>query len=153
MLDVHRQAFKEEAYELLSELESSLLELEERPDDSDLIGRVFRAMHTIKGSGSMFGFDDIARFTHEVETVFDMVRNGKVEVTTTLVNLTLSARDQIKYMLDNSEGGGESDVETSSRIIKGLRALAPLDSHDVVPVEQRAVKSGGGERITYRIRF
>ena len=48
--DLHRQAFKEEAYELLTELETSLLEWEERPDDGELVGRIFRAMHTIKGS-------------------------------------------------------------------------------------------------------
>src|SRR6266567_3214935 len=124
MIDPHRQAFKEEAYELVSELENSLLELEERPEDADLIGRVFRAMHTIKGSGSMFGFDDIATFTHEVETIFDMVRNGKLAVTNRLVSLTLAARDQIKSMLDNSDGGGTVDLEVSAGIIAGLRALA-----------------------------
>jgi len=155
MIDVHRQAFKEEAYELLSELESSLLELEERPDDIDLIGRVFRAMHTIKGSGSMFGFDDIAHFTHEVETIFDMVRNGKLQVTTTLVNLTLAARDQIKAMLDGSDGGGGADLEESGRIIAGLRALAAREpAPDAAEVsEPEEAKPAASERVTYRIRF
>ena len=72
-MDQHTNAFKEEAYELLTELEASLLELEETPDNMELIGSVFRAMHTIKGSGAMFGFDDVANFTHEVETVYDLV--------------------------------------------------------------------------------
>jgi two-component system, chemotaxis family, sensor kinase CheA len=154
MIDVHRQAFKEEAYELLSELESSLLELEERPDDSDLIGRVFRAMHTIKGSGSMFGFDDIAHFTHEVETIFDMVRNGKLQVTKILVNLTLSARDQIKSMLDNSDGGGGADLQESGRIIAGLRALASFDAPaPAAHAESKPAPSSAGSRVTYRIRF
>jgi two-component system, chemotaxis family, sensor kinase CheA len=153
MIDAHRQAFKEEAYELLSELESSLLELEEQPDDIDLIGRVFRAMHTIKGSGSMFGFDDIASFTHEVETIFDLVRNGKLEVTTPLVNLTLSARDQIKSMLDNSDGEGIPDPETSARIIAGLRALAPREAPAAAVEPSKTVKQAEGSRITYRIRF
>ena len=76
MLDQLANTYREEAAELLAELENSLLELEEHPEDHDLINRVFRAMHTIKGSGAMFGFDEIARFTHEVETVFDLVRNG-----------------------------------------------------------------------------
>jgi two-component system, chemotaxis family, sensor kinase CheA len=157
MIDVHRQAFKEEAYELLSELESSLLELEERPDDSDLIGRVFRAMHTIKGSGSMFGFDDIAHFTHEVETIFDMVRNGKLQVTKTLVNLTLSARDQIKSMLDNADGGGGADLAESGRIIAGLRALASSEGPVAAPAgpgaEAKPKAAGTDARITYRVRF
>ncbi|MBF0507254.1 MAG: Hpt domain-containing protein, partial [Nitrospirae bacterium] len=102
MADAHKETYREEALELLSELEASLLEMEERPDDQELISRVFRAMHTIKGSGAMFGFDDIAKFTHEVETVYDLVRNGKIAVTKDLIDLTLVARDLIRAMLDSS---------------------------------------------------
>ena len=80
-----QDAFREEAYELLSELETALMELEDSPKDSDLIDRVFRAMHTIKGSGAMFGFTKIADFTHELETVFDLVREGRIAVTGRLV--------------------------------------------------------------------
>ena len=58
--------FREEAAERLAELEATLLELEESPADLELIGRAFRAMHTIKGSGAMFGFEDIAAFTHQL---------------------------------------------------------------------------------------
>ncbi len=160
MTDQYGQAFKEEAYELLAELETSLLELEENPGDLELIGRVFRAMHTIKGSGAMFGFDDIAAFTHEVETVFDMVRNGKLAVTKELVNLTLAARDQITAMLDASGAGGVVDASVSTGIISGLRDLAPQDKPaadtETAPVrtsaaaEPRGLKSVG---VTYRIRF
>jgi len=152
-MDAHRQAFKEEAYELLSELETSLLELEETPDDIDLIGRVFRAMHTIKGSGSMFGFDDIASFTHEVETIFDMVRNGKLEVTKLLVNLTLAARDQIKAMLDHSEDGEAADAEATSRIIAGLRTLACGNAPAPPPSQAKAAKAAPRQMASYRIRF
>lgn len=123
-MDSHADVFREEAYELLGELENSLLELENSPEDMDVIGRVFRAMHTIKGSGAMFGFDDISSFTHEVETVFDMVRNGKMKVSAGLIDLTLEVRDQIRTMLDASSGGPPADAGKSSRIISGLRALA-----------------------------
>ncbi|NMC49804.1 MAG: chemotaxis protein CheA, partial [Desulfovibrio sp.] len=107
--DMHRMAFKEEAAELLGELEDSLLALEDQPEDQDLINRVFRAMHTIKGSGAMFGFDDIAAFTHEVETVFDKVRNGLFAVTKPLLDLTLAARDHIKSLLDVSDAPDVDD--------------------------------------------
>jgi len=69
MTDTYKEAYIEEANEHLLELEASLLELEETPNDRELIGKVFRSLHTIKGSGAMFGFDDIASFTHEIETV------------------------------------------------------------------------------------
>ncbi len=61
MSDVHREAFLSEAQELLADLESALLELEQQPRDAELIQRTFRALHTIKGSGAMFGFDEVAQ--------------------------------------------------------------------------------------------
>ncbi len=66
MMDKYQQAFHEEARELLAELESALLELDQNRGDLDIVGRAFRALHTIKGSGAMFGFDAIASFTHHV---------------------------------------------------------------------------------------
>ena len=124
-MDKHREAFRDEAYELLAELETSLLELEDAPEDIEIIGRVFRAMHTIKGSGAMFGFDDIAAFTHEIETVFDLVRNGKISVTKELIDLTLSARDHIRTMLDASEGGEATDEVMAGEIMASLKKLIP----------------------------
>ncbi len=89
----YAEVFREEAGELLEELETSLLELEKDPADLKIVSRVFRAMHTIKGSGAMFGFDDIAGFTHHVETALDKVRDGTVPVSTELIDLTLASRD------------------------------------------------------------
>ncbi|MEI7816785.1 MAG: chemotaxis protein CheA, partial [Desulfuromonadales bacterium] len=124
MMEEAIATYREEASELLAELETSLLDLEETPDDDDLINRVFRAMHTIKGSGAMFGFDEIALFTHEVETVFDMVRNGKMTVTKPLLDLTLKSRDHISYLL-SMPLGEEVDRSDGDEIIAGLRQLVP----------------------------
>jgi two-component system chemotaxis sensor kinase CheA len=62
MIDKYREAFLGEARELLVELESALLELDQNRNDSEVVGRAFRALHTIKGSGAMFGFDEVAGF-------------------------------------------------------------------------------------------
>jgi len=72
--DTQKEIYREEAGELLADIENALLELEERPDDAEQIARAFRALHTIKGSGAMAGFDDIAAFSHELESLFDRVR-------------------------------------------------------------------------------
>ena len=125
MIEQHIATYREEAGELLAELETSLLDLEETPEDNELINRVFRAMHTIKGSGAMFGFDDIAAFTHEVETVFDLVRNGEMVVTKELLDLTLKSRDHISELLEASAGSGAVDKETGDALIAGLRRLVP----------------------------
>ena len=154
MIEAHRQVYKDEAFELLAELEASLLELEETPTDSELIGRVFRALHTIKGSGSMFGFDDIAAFTHEVETVFDLVREGKMAVTKALVDLTLSAGDRIRVMLDGSEpGDSDADAAKADEIIDSLRKLVPSAKGNGQKAAQAVEPSTDGEEAeaTYRI--
>lgn len=155
--DINKQAFIEEANDLLAELETALLELEDNPEDRDIVDRVFRAMHTIKGSGAMFGFDDIASFTHEVETSFDRVRNGEISVTKELLDLTLRARDHIKSLLEASQGGSEPDFENGDSIIAGLRglvqgALEP-EVQEAEPEEAEEPKGRTGEMATYRIRF
>jgi two-component system chemotaxis sensor kinase CheA len=153
MMEPQREAYRTEAYELLAELETSLLALEEDPADMELIGRVFRALHTIKGSGAMFGFDDIAAFTHDVETVFDLVRNEKLGVTKMLVDLALRAGDQIRGMLDGTDGGAEADTSRAGEITSALRELIPKLGDPAVPVPQKALPATEDEQVerTYRI--
>jgi two-component system chemotaxis sensor kinase CheA len=159
MMEEAIATYREEASELLAELETSLLDLEETPDDNDLINRVFRAMHTIKGSGAMFGFDEIAVFTHEVETVFDMVRNGKMTVTKRLLDLTLKSRDHISYLLNIPEGE-EVDRSDGDEIIAGLHQLIPpVDQPQKGSTEVPAINlpTVSGDELasenTWRIRF
>ena len=142
--DTYQKAFEEEARELLSELETALLELEKNPADRELIARVFRAMHTIKGSGAMFGYQKIAEFTHEVETVFDRVRNGALAVSQELIDLTLMARDHIRFLLDGAErSSGAPDPEL---IVTSLRKLAAVKS----PAEGAAPDQESTFRIFFR---
>lgn len=155
MIEQHIATYLEEASELLAELETSLLELEETPEDEELIGRVFRAMHTIKGSGAMFGFDAVAAFTHEVETVFDLVRSGKLAVSKHLLNLTLRARDHISSLLDASISGNTVNQAEGEEIIAGLRILVPAQPvvETAIPEELVETQEGISEKQTWRIRF
>lgn len=124
-MDISADTFKEEACDLLEELETALLELEETPEDMDLVGRVFRAMHTIKGSGAMFGFDAASAFTHHVESAFDLVRDGKVAVSKPLINLTLTARDHISMLLDLEGPADDGLLAQGDALIKSLREIMP----------------------------
>jgi len=161
MIPNHQITYKEEANELLTELEASLLELEEDPSDREIIGRVFRCLHTIKGSGAMFGFDEIAAFTHEVETTFDFIREGKMAVTGELIGLTLSSCDHIRSLLESSEGGQAPDQSHGESIIASLKKLAgnvrdslPAGSPKEVSEPQEAVHDiPGAQQISYRIRI
>lgn len=170
-MDKHREAFREEAHELLTELETALLELERMPSDEEVIGRVFRAMHTIKGSGAMFGFDRVAAFTHDVETVYDRVRNGNFLVTKSLIDMTLAARDEILKMIDDTEQGEAEDNAITEAISRSFRDMllapeAPPSVDVSVDVSVDATDDTGQtvvdapkppsidkREVTYRIRF
>lgn len=153
MMDAHREAYQEEARELLTELESVLLALEESPGDHELIDSAFRALHTIKGSGAMFGFDEIADFAHGFEAVFDQVREGDVPVTGGLITLSLTARDHLRAILE-SEGADPALIEEGERISRDLAALARAT--EVAEGEEKCESSAPGEGETadlFRIRF
>ncbi|KMO11544.1 chemotaxis protein CheA [Methylobacterium platani] len=96
--------FRMEADELLACLETTLLDLGEKPQDRALIDTAFRALHTIKGSGAMFGFERVAAFTHDFETAFDLVRQGRVPASVDLVNVALSAKDYIRLLIEDPDG-------------------------------------------------
>jgi len=156
--NTYRETYKEEANEQLLELETSLLELEETPEDAELIGKAFRAMHTIKGSGAMFGFDDIAGFTHEIETVYDKVREGIIPVTKDLIDLTLMAKDHIKSMLDETPPDEARIGLTSSEIVTAFKKLASekalFTPPPITTYSDRASSSYTSDgNMSYRIRF
>ena len=117
------QAFQEEAKEIFVELEATLLELNKSSDDKELVQKAFRALHTIKGSGSMFGFDKVAAFTHNLENAYDEVREGRLKVTPELIDLTLAGLDEIKMMMDEAAGRAVADSGRAENILVKLRAL------------------------------
>jgi chemotaxis protein histidine kinase CheA len=112
-----RITFKEEAYELLAELEATLLELEKSPADSESINRAFRVLHTIKGSSGMCAFYDIASFAHEIEAYFDLVRKGEIVVTKEIIDLTILASDQLTSLFDVIYRNGKADTERTEQIV------------------------------------
>jgi two-component system, chemotaxis family, sensor kinase CheA len=157
MMDPQADVFKEEAFELLTELESSLLELEKCPEDADLIARIFRSMHTIKGSGAMFGFDDVASFTHDIETVYDLLRNKKIVAGKELIDLTLAACDQIRKMVYGREEIDQEKIEESTaafkKFIPTMEGTAPREAKAAAKTAQAEGPPEEGRLIVYRITF
>ncbi len=110
MADDPIAAFRVEAGEVLDQVEQGLLDLGHRLDDLDLVNAVFRGLHTLKGSGAMFGFDALAGFTHHCETAFDRVRKGQVPATAGLVSVILSAQDHMRALVDGDAPAAEGDA-------------------------------------------
>jgi chemotaxis protein histidine kinase CheA len=119
-----RDVFCVEATDLLLELDSSMLELESRPQDADLLNRVFRAIHTIKGSGATAGFNEMAAFTHHVEELFDEARMGRLTITPEMIDLALQAKDLIGQLLES-----DSPVTLEPACAQVVEALAKFLPH------------------------
>lgn len=153
--DLYQQTFRVEADELIAEIEIVILLVEENPEDADAINRLFRAVHTLKGSGAMFGLTDIANFSHGLESVLDKVRNRQLAVTRELIDLTLAYRDQVAIMLHTGDGGAAVDVEQVEAIKRRFTALLPAaESTIAAPLDKpRPTASPGRIAVTYRIRF
>ncbi|MDB5588456.1 MAG: chemotaxis protein CheA [Devosia sp.] len=158
------ETFRQEARELLEQLEQGLLDLEQNPANDDLINSTFRALHTIKGSGAMFGFTAVANFVHEFETAFDQVRKGQTVATPALIEVALDAKDHIHKLIEQPDtklAGGDAILEALRAVIDGTNAPAEaapaaegaviaLDLDEPTPV---AVETAPAEPTTWRIRF
>jgi two-component system chemotaxis sensor kinase CheA len=124
------QTFLLEADDLLLRIEEIALELNPGDGASDLINQLFRAFHTVKGSGAMFGFDTVAEFTHHVETVLDCVREGRLPVSAELIRLILQSKDRIKTLLDAAQTNADVPAAQGAEIVAALQALLPDANED-----------------------
>jgi two-component system chemotaxis sensor kinase CheA len=113
-LDQALLIFIAESRELLEDMESSLLALEQADDKTELINSIFRAAHTIKGSSGLFSLDHVVAFTHVVENVLDKVRAGTLAIGDDLVATLLLCCDHIKSLIDGVQAGQTEADEAST---------------------------------------
>ena len=125
-------AFISEAQEQIEALEQLLLELEDRPDDRELLNALFRCAHTVKGSAGIFGLDRVVAFTHHVETLLDQLREGKLALTPALSTLLLRCNDQIRTLVEQARDAGVDEDATGAALraalVLELQAAAGLDT-------------------------
>lgn len=133
--DEARQTFADEVDELLQQMEEALLVLESAPQDQETLNSVFRAMHTIKGSAGLFGFDEVVHFTHTVEAELDRVRSGQRPVDSDLIAVLLACRDQVATLVSAAlqEMQVSDEVKAQGQAI--LARLQPVN-HSAAPKPQ-----------------
>ena len=119
-LEEFHAAFFEEVSEHLTGLEDGLLQLESRPEDDELIHGIFRAAHSIKGTGGALGFTEVAGFTHHVETVLDQMRQRQLSTTSERIELLLQATDALSCLIDSAKDGS-AVPENLDEIVDSLR--------------------------------
>lgn len=133
--------FREELRDLLESLERGLLDLKAAPDDMGLVNQVFRDLHTIKGSGAMFGFADLAAFIHTFESVFDRIRGGQAVVTSEIIRLSLAARDEIPGLVDGTPDHGQRRAGILSALAGLMQAPAADPVAEAAPQPAPALEA------------
>ena len=142
-----KDAFFEESQEHLTTIEEGLLQLEQRPADIDLLNRIFRGAHSIKGNSGMFGFTAVSQFTHKMESVLDQLRSSQMVVTVAITDLLLQSLDCLKTLIDCARTGAAPDEAHIAALGARLEACqGGAASGQQPPVSATALQAPGMHR-------
>ena len=117
------EEFLVEADEILEELQNDLVELEQSPDDKELLNKIFRSMHTLKGGAGFLGLTSIVELAHRVEDIFNKLRNDELKVTPELMDVVFAAVDKLVEAISMLKEKGEiPDLEDIKELLERLDA-------------------------------
>ena len=105
--------FLDESMDNLQSLNEALLNLEQNPNDIEMLNQIFRVAHTIKGMAATMGFTAMAELTHKMEDVLSNFREGKLEVSENVVTILFKCLDTLETMVNNIESGIDDDVDVT----------------------------------------
>ena len=132
-LSQFHQVFYEESYEGLDAMEQGLLEMDVEAPDDEVINTIFRAAHSIKGGSGTFGFNQVAEFTHVVETLLDEVRSGDRAMNQSIMDLLLVSVDCIRSLLQDLQAGDDPDLTQASDLKSQFEAILNGESSPSAP--------------------
>jgi two-component system, chemotaxis family, sensor kinase CheA len=139
------QEFLVESEELLQHLDQDMVTLEATPRDTELLNRIFRALHTIKGTSGFLGFDPVVRLSHHAEDVLNDLRRGEIQLSRPMIDALLAARDQLGHMLADIRQGGLKQYEINALLgeLEAVRKPAdvPLQLGEIL-VNDRVIDPG-----------
>ena len=118
------EGFLTETTELLEKLDDDLVALEKNSDDTDLLNRIFRSIHTVKGASSFLGFDLLVRVTHKTEDVLNRLRKGELLVTPEIMDVVLEATDLVKTLVADIKAGEIVDRDIDTTVSKLIPLLS-----------------------------
>ncbi len=126
-LEEFKQTYFQECDELLGELETHLMSLQDGSTEVETLHAAFRAIHSIKGGAGAFGLDRLVSFSHTFETVLDLMRDGKLELTEDLVATTVRAGDIVADLVAAARGAEDPAAGFESEVLAALSAIAGND--------------------------
>ncbi len=131
-----------EAFEMIEQLDQDLVELETRPEDLDLLNRIFRVAHTIKGSGSFLNFSVLTHLTHHMEDVLNKARHGELTITPDIMDIVLASIDFMKKLLNAiRDTGTDANTGLDSDIAVVVEKLDAISKGESLSTQTPAVES------------
>lgn len=122
-MDKFKNKFIEEATDNIRELEDSLLLIENDTENKELIEKIFRSMHSLKGGGAMFGFSHLSDFTHHLESLYHLIRDGKKTVNRSVLDVTLASVDHMKILLTIDDLSDQAIKARHEKLIKDVQNI------------------------------
>ncbi len=117
------EIFIDETKEHVQNLNSQILELEQEPENSDVINEIFRAAHSLKGMAGTMGFKRMQTLTHDMENVFSEVRNGNIKVNAGMIDVLFQCLDALEEYLGNIQESADEGTNDNEPIIKALNDI------------------------------
>jgi two-component system chemotaxis sensor kinase CheA len=150
-LEQLQAGFRHEADDLLTDLGAALLLLELDPRNAEVVNRVFRAMHTLMGSGASAGFRRLANFVHHVEEVFNRIRNKQLEATPELIDATLKACDCCALLLNLGSTDDDAPLSLETEVLAAMRPFLP--EMDAATSKAQTAAAAASVAARYKIGF
>jgi two-component system chemotaxis sensor kinase CheA len=123
ILQKFREKFYEEASGLLDRLENDMLELEKKSEDKGLIEAAFRVMHTIKGVSGMYGFDYICEYTHSMESVYQAIREDKLNFDKEIFDITFLSVDHLRKLLSDEKLTNPENQTNHKQLLSDINSI------------------------------
>lgn len=143
------EGFLAETTELLEKLDDDLIALEKASDDPELMNRIFRSIHTVKGASSFLGFDLLVRVTHKTEDVLNRLRKGELQLTPEIMDVVLEATDLVKTLVADIKGGDIVDRDIDTTVSKLIPLLteqpAAVKTEAAAAVEEPPAQPGASQ--------
>lgn len=136
-----------EAFEMNEQLDQDLVELEHNPEDLDLLNRIFRVAHTIKGSSSFLNLNILTHLTHNMEDVLNRARKGEIKITPDIMDVVLRSIDLMKTLLVTiRDTGSDTNNGKENEIEEAVKQLQAITSQNLEGAKERTTEAPQKEK-------
>jgi len=146
-----KNIYLEEAEELINMMEDTMLLLEKTPEDQGHVAEIFRHMHTLKGTSSMYGSNKVADFIHDLETIYDNIRSGSLAITKQIIDSTFASLDHLKNIVGDPDISDKNDQKKHQTLIEEFKSILNDSNEDASGPKNTDI--GESKFKTYHVHF